>query len=270
MEPQSIIDFKQLVWDYFKAHGRHDLPWRIPEDDGTLDPYKIMVSEIMLQQTQASRVIPKYHLFLKHFPNAQSLAKATLGQVLITWSSLGYNRRAKFLWQAAKLINASGKFPEKIDDLIQLPGVGINTAGAIVVYAYNKPAIFVETNIRTVYIHHFFNDQPAVTDKEIISLLTQTLDTRRPREFYWALMDYGAFLKATAGNFNRQSQHYTKQSPFVGSNRSVRGAVIRLLSSRPYSSQELHQVIKDSRLEAVLADLVAEDLIQKTTKQYSL
>lgn len=189
-------DFHDTIWAYYHDHGRHDLPWR-----QMTDPYAIMVSEIMLQQTQVSRVIPKYHEFLRQFPNVQSLAAARLGDVLRAWSGLGYNRRAKYLWQAAQAIadDFGGKFPDSRDQLVQLPGIGANTAGAILAYAFNQPTVFVETNIRTVYLHHFFADTEAISDVQIRKLLEQTLDHEQPREFYWALMDYGASLGAAGG-----------------------------------------------------------------------
>jgi A/G-specific adenine glycosylase len=264
--------FYEKLWEYYDAHGRHDLPWRQPEHDGAFDPYKIMVSEIMLQQTQVSRVVPKYHSFLQKFPKTTDLAAAKLGDVLRQWQGLGYNRRAKFLWQAAQKIISEhgGNFPETVEELVKLPGIGKNTAGAIAAYAYNKPAIFIETNIRTVYIHHFFAGKKGVDDKEIISLLHKTIDTKNPRTFYWALMDYGTYLKQTQGNLSKLSNGYVKQSKFHGSNRQIRGAVIRQLSRSSGTYDSLQNAIQDERLDTVLAELVAEGLITKNGRDYSL
>jgi A/G-specific adenine glycosylase len=224
----------------------------------------------MLQQTQVPRVMPKYIDFLGRFPNVSTLARAELGDVLRAWQGLGYNRRAKFLWQAAQIVAPLGEFPKTSESLVKLPGIGQNTAGAILVYAYNQPAVFIETNIRTVYIHHFFNDKVDVDDKEIRVMLAATLDHESPREFYWALMDYGSHLKATTGNLNKVSRHYVKQSAFHGSRRQVRGAVLRALGSDPKTMAELQDVIHDERLESVLHDLAVEGLIRANHGTFSL
>jgi len=253
--------FHETLWEYYHEHGRHDLPWRQPEADSTFDPYKIMVSELMLQQTQVSRVLPKYVAFLEHFPTTASLGEAELGDVLRMWQGLGYNRRAKFLWQAAQAVQTKGIFPNTRAELVTLPGVGVNTAGAILAYVRNEPVLFIETNVRTVYIHHFFHEEVAIDDRAITELLAETLDQEHVREFYWALMDYGSNLKVTMGNLSRSSKQYVKQSPFAGSRRQVRGLVLRLLSEGPRSQTELQELITDERLESVLADLVAEELV---------
>lgn len=267
----KVEDFRRTVWGYYKTHGRHDLPWRIPEAGGGYDAYKILVSEMMLQQTQVGRVIPKYHLFLKQFPSFEALAAAPLGDVLRAWNGLGYNRRAKFLWQCATQVASDyqGQLPETSAELVKLPGIGINTAGAVLAYAFNKPALFVETNIRTVFIHHFFADEQGVSDRQILDLVAQTLPDE-PRPWYWALMDYGSFLKQTVGNLNTLSKHYTKQSRFKGSKRQIRGQVLRLLGERPYSGSELKYIITDQRLPDVLQDLETEGFIGKKAHSYSL
>lgn len=262
--------FLETVWNFYHSHGRYDLPWRMPEADGTFDPYKVMVSEIMLQQTQVPRVMPKYTAFLTRFPDARRLASAELGDVLRVWQGLGYNRRAKFLWQAAQQVVEAGAFPDTPDELVRLPGVGRNTAGAILAYAYNQPAVFIETNIRTVFIHHFFVDQAEVHDNAIYELLDATLDREHPREFYWALMDYGSFLKATVGNLNKISKHYAKQTAFNGSRRQIRGAVLRVLGGGAQTRTALQQLIPDVRLASVLEDLSTEGLIRRDHGTYSL
>lgn len=262
--------FLETLWAYYAEHGRTELPWRAAEVDGSFDPYKIMVSELMLQQTQVQRVIPKYFAFLEQFPTVQSLARAELGNVLRAWQGLGYNRRAKFLWQAAKAIAEQGSFPRTQDELVKLPGIGPNTAGAILAYAYNQPVVFIETNVRTVYIHHFFEDRTDIHDKEIVGLVTQTLDREQPREFYWALMDYGSHLKATIGNPNKASKHYAKQSAFHGSRRQVRGMVLRQLGTRTHTLAELQAMIADERVKSVLDDLVAEGMVRCLDGTYFL
>lgn len=264
--------FRETVWDYYRAHGRHDLPWRLPESDDSFDPYKIMVSELMLQQTQVGRVLPKYQLFLERFPTVADLAAAPLGEVLRVWSGLGYNRRAKFLHQAAQRAQADygGTFPQTVPALVKLPGIGPNTAGALLAYAFNQPVVFIETNIRTVFIHHYFNDHEAVADKEILALVAKTLDHEHPREWYWALMDYGAYLKQAVGNLNRQSRSYARQSAFHGSRRQIRGQVIRLLGQGPQTRARLAEQIADDRLAEVLAELIQEQLIRRNSRYYLL
>jgi A/G-specific adenine glycosylase len=287
---ERVRQLQEAVWEYYRQHGR-DLPWRRPEPDGSFDPYKILVSEVMLQQTQVTRVVPKYQAFLERFPNIRSLAAASVGDVIKAWNGLGYNRRAKYLWQAAQAIR--GPFPLSLEELVKLPGIGKNTAGAILVYAYNQPLAFIETNIRTVYIHHFFADDTAVDDKELLPLVEQTLpkkgkeqpETRihsapgakrktvglsHYREWYWALMDYGAYLKQTVGNLNRHSKHYVKQTPFEGSLRQVRGAVLRALAASPMTLSELQAIVPDSRLGKVLDALAAEGMIHRQGDHLSL
>jgi len=265
-------DFITTVWDYYHEHGRHDLPWRRPAADGRLDPYAIMVSELMLQQTQVSRVIPKYEAFLQQFPTVADLAQADLGDVLKAWSGLGYNRRAKFLWQTAGIVSRDfdNVFTPTVEGLVQLPGIGKNTAGAILAYAFNQPVVFIETNIRTIYIHHFFADRDDVADAEILALVTDTLDRENPREWYWALMDYGSYLKKTAGNASLRSKAYIKQSAFHGSRRQVRGQILKALTAGEASLERLEFLITDERLLAVLADLVSEQLISQTPEGYRL
>ena len=266
----QVHEFREIVWEYYRNNGRSGLPWRLPDASGSFDPYKIMVSELMLQQTQVARVIPKYETFVAQFPDVASLAVASLGDVLRAWQGLGYNRRAKFLWQAAQAVNERGKFPDTLEDLVALPGVGKNTAGAILAYAYDQPVVFIETNVRTVYIHHFLADATDVHDKEIIALAEQTADRENPREWYWALMDYGSYLKLTVGNASRASKHFTKQSTFHGSRRQIRGQVIRLLGACSYPMTDLQAAINDERLVAVLQELTHEGLVVENGGVYSL
>lgn len=273
MTDTAILQFQELVWEFYAQQGRHGLPWRQPEPNGTFDPYKIMVSELMLQQTQVSRVIPKYELFIETFPNIRTLAAAELGDVLRSWQGLGYNRRAKFLWQAAIHIEQhyKGVLPGSEAELVTLPGIGPNTAGAIMAYAYDAPAVYVETNIRTVMIHHFFDAIERVTDRDIQAAVAATIPTSESaRQWYWALMDYGAHLKRTLGGLNHRSASYTKQSTFQGSRRQVRGAVLRSLHEHEKTFEELASAIQDERLGVVLHDLLQEGLIQQQKDKYRL
>src|SRR5665213_252944 len=222
----SIQSFKKTIWQYYKKHGRSLIPWR-----KTRDPYKILVSELMLQQTQVSRVTPKYLAFIKKFPTFKSLAEASVPSVLEMWQGLGYNRRALYLKKTAEIVQEKykGKLPHNLELLIELPGIGKNTAAAICAYSFNLPVVFIETNIRRIFIHFFFPNKKQVDDTEILKLVQKTLDQKNPREWYWALMDYGSFLKTQVENPNRKSKHYTKQSKFKGSDREIRGKILRIL-----------------------------------------
>ncbi len=271
-----IDTFLAILQQFYVDFGRHDMLWRQPEADNSFSPYKILVSELMLQQTQVSRVTPKYAAFLENFPDVRALADAGLGDVLRLWSGLGYNRRAKFLRQAAQMVERDfgGQFPRTHANIIQLPGVGPNTAGAIMAYAYDEPVVYVETNIRTVMIRHFFEDQATVTDAairgvlvDIIAALASPGSPLSPRDFYWAMMDYGAFLKKSVGNLNRVSTSYARQSTFHGSRRQIRGMVIRLLTERPYDRTELLAQIADDRTVSVIGDLVLECLVKESGDQ---
>jgi A/G-specific adenine glycosylase len=271
MHGARVAEFQHTVWAYYATHGRHDLPWRLAGPDGTFDPYRILVSEIMLQQTQVPRVLPKFLAFTTQYPTFAALAAPPIGDVLKAWSGLGYNRRAKFLWQTAQAVcnEYGGILPDTQAALVKLPGIGVNTAGAVLAYAYNKPVVFIETNIRTVFIRHFFSGQQTVHDRDIADMVAATLPDN-PREWYWALMDYGTHVKQTEGNLSKSSAHYAKQSAFHGSKRQLRGMVLKLLGERPMTEAELGRLITDERLAMVLNDLVAEQLITKHANYYQL
>lgn len=272
MKHTDISNFQNKVLDHYDQHGRHELPWRQPEQDGTFSAYKIVVSEFMLQQTQVTRVIPKYQAFLEAFPTVEHVARAPLAAVLTVWNGLGYNRRAKFLWLAAQKVmeKYQGVFPGTKAELVGLPGIGPNTAGAILAYAYNEPTVFIETNIRTVFIHHFFVGQEQVSDKDLAPLIEQSLVQTDSRTWYWALMDYGVYIKRSIGNTARASSSYVKQAAFQGSRRQIRGAVIRLLTEGPQTFQMLASHHPDDRLPGILDDLVAESLVQNDAGIYRL
>jgi A/G-specific adenine glycosylase len=225
LTPSAIRSFRKSIYTYYDRHGRA-LPWR-----RTRNPYRILVSEIMLQQTQVERVLEKYAEFVKIFPGFKMLAKAPLKKLLTVWQGLGYNRRALALKALAQKVVAEhgGKLPSEPPALLALPGIGKYTAGAVTAFAFNKPVVFMDTNIRRVYIHAFFHDRENIHDDEIIPFLKQTLDAGDPRKWYNALMDYGAMLKKEHSNPNRKSAHYTRQSPFENSNRQVRGRILKLL-----------------------------------------
>ena len=221
----------------------------------------------MLQQTQVDRVIPKFEAFMDTFPTINTLADAPLSAVLAQWSGLGYNRRAKFLHVAAQKVmtDFGGTIPNTYADLITLPGIGPNTAGAILNYSYNVPTVFIETNVRTVYFHHFYQDSQSVSDAELKVLVEATIDQEHPREWYWALMDYGSYLKRQGVGAIDKSAHYKKQAPLKGSLREVRGMIVRALALGHHEIETLRQDLpQDERFERALADLKTEGLVQQT------
>lgn len=222
--------FKIAVRRHYRTQGRHDLPWR-----KTRDPYAILVSEVMLQQTQVSRVEGFYGRFLARFPDFRSLAHARPSDVLAVWQGLGYNRRALSLKRLAEAVvrDHGGRLPEDRAALEGLPGIGKGTSGSLMAFVFNRPEPFIETNIRRAFIHYFFpRTKRGVTDAEIERYIQRTMDRAHPREWYWALMDYGAALGKTAVNPNRRSAHYKRQSAFKGSDRELRGRILRYLLSR--------------------------------------
>lgn len=226
----------------------------------------------MLQQTQVERVVSKFNEFITELPDWQALAQANTTQVLNLWQGLGYNRRALWLQEAAGRVTNefNGSLPSDFETLRSLKGIGVNTAGSVMAFAFNKPVVFIETNIRRVYIHHFFTGQTNVADLDILKLVDATLDNNNPRQWYWALMDYGSHLAKTVPNPNRQSKHYTKQSKFEGSLRQIRGHVIRELSTAPQTEGELRAKITDQRLAQVLETLVQEQFITHKGTRYMI
>jgi A/G-specific adenine glycosylase len=267
-EIMAPAELREAIWGYYAKNGR-SLPWREPDPNGVFDPYKILVSEMMLQQTQVQRVIPKYQQFLGLFPTLQLLAAAPLSDVLVAWSGLGYNRRAQYLHLAAKKL-AGLRQPWRLSDLTACKGIGLNTAAAVLVYAYNQPLVFVETNIRTVLIYYLLPNRTDVVDKELVPLMESVLDAEHPREFYWAVMDYGSHLKATVGNASRASKHHLRQSKFNGSKRQIRGTVLRALRDGAQTYTELAAEIKDDRLQEVLTALEHEKLVTLNGLKYHL
>jgi A/G-specific adenine glycosylase len=264
----SISKLLKDLRTHYALHGRAHLPWR-----GTHDPYKILVSEMMLQQTQVERVVPFYKKFIKHFPTGRSLARAPLKDVLRAWQGLGYNRRAKYLHEAAKVLAHEQATELTAEFLESLPGVGHYTARAIVAFAYNKPEVFVETNIRTVFFYHL-NTARKTSDVQLLPLVEQTLAQSRmqPREFYAAMMDYGSYLKRQGVRLNNKSKHYTKQSKFEGSARQLRGAILRELLHKPATAAQLIKNLSRSRgeVERELTRLQAERLLQQARGRFRI
>lgn len=224
-DSSSLQEFQEMVLSHYHEHGR-DLPWR-----KTADPYHILVSEIMLQQTQVDRVLLKYPRFLEVFSDFSTLAGAELSDVLAAWQGLGYNRRAIALQKCAQriIMEFEGHLPADVAVLSTFPGIGKATASSICAFAFNMPVVFIETNIRRIYIHFFFGDREDITDTEILPLVGQTLDRKNPARWYNALMDLGTDLVKTIPNPNRRSRHYSRQPSFEGSDRKIRGEILRLL-----------------------------------------
>ena len=271
-EKQDYASFRRIVWHYGKIQGRNNLPWR-----KTRNPYRVLVSEVMLQQTQVSRVVPLYRTFLKKFPSLRALARAELAEVLTAWQGLGYNRRAKMLLEAAQILVAErhgGVVPRDPSLLETLPGIGRYSARAVSVFAFNEEYVFVETNVRTAVLHHFFPRRRVVQDKEIEALLLCMLPKNRAREWYGALMDYGAYLKRRGVHLNKQSAHYHTQKSFTGSPRQARGALLRALTDGlPHRASTLTALLgapRRAQMRAALAALLAEGLIEKKGMYYFL
>jgi A/G-specific adenine glycosylase len=262
----QVFDFQKKIYDYYHKNKR-DFSWR-----SDITEYKIFISEVMLQQTQTSRVIFKFEQWIEKFPDFISVAQASQYEILSTWQGLGYNRRGLNLARAAQMIiqEFNGLLPKKLDDLQKIPGIGPNTAGSISAFAFNLPVVFIETNIRTVFLYEFFQDQQTVHDKEILFLVQETLDQKNPRDWYYALMDYGVYLKKELKINNKKSKHYTRQSKFIGSRRQVRGAIIRILSkTKKLSEDDLFFLIEQEVLgnqhsvESILQELLDEKLVYK-------
>ncbi len=263
----TVTEFQDIIWQFARANMR-SMPWRSKPE-----PYYVLVSEIMLQQTQVDRVVPKFNQFINVFPSIEVLAKAPLSRVLVLWSGLGYNRRAVALHTIAKKVvtEYNGKLPKDAETFRTFPHIGPNTAGSVLAFAYNLPTIFIETNIRTVFIHFYFKDQKDVHDKDILKLVEKTIDHNNPREWYYALMDYGAHLKQTIGNLSRQSVHYTKQKPFKGSNRETRSRILDAIRTKPQTLIQLKKIVTEKEiLLKNLKDLQKEGFIKKTKNTFKI
>lgn len=254
--------FQEDVYAYYRVHKR-SFPWR---EHAT--PFRVFISEVMLQQTQAGqRTIEKFNAFIERFSDFETLANAPLSDILKVWQGLGYNRRALMLKKAAELVvrDYKGLLPSTVEELDLLPGIGYATACSISAFAFNKPVVFIETNIRTVFIHHFFPNRSDVSDSELMPLVESTLDRKNVCEWYSALMDYGAFLKKSVGNESKRSKHYAKQSKFEGSDRQIRGEILRKLSIQgtiEVGGLHLYES-NEKRIGRIIEGLVTEGLISK-------
>jgi A/G-specific adenine glycosylase len=263
-----IKAFQDYIYSYYRRNKRV-FPFR-----KNLTPYKVVVSEIMLQQTQTNRVSEKFVEFIKKFPDFNSLAKASVEELLSVWQGLGYNRRALALKKIAKKIinDYDGKVPNDVKSLEALPQIGYNTACSILAFAYNIPTYFVETNIRRVYIYFFFSGKSKVNDKEIMDIVEISVDKDNPRDWYYALMDFGVMLKKSHPELNKRSVHYRKQSKFDGSTRQVRGKVLKLLLKTSLSRKEILEKFDydEKKIVKILNSLVKEGFIQEEEDMFTI
>lgn len=267
--PKEISQFREIVYAFY-AHHRRDFPWR-----ENITPYRIIVSEIMLQQTGVERVLKKYDTFLARFPGFEDLVRASVKDIMEEWQGLGYNRRVLSLKKLSHAILEihSGKVPDVPGALEKLPGIGKATAGAICAFAFNKPVLFIETNIRRVFIHHFFEGRSGISDNELFPLIEAALDRRHSRDWYYALMDYGTYIATLTGNPNRKSAHYAKQSPFQDSDRQVRGELVRFfLRHGPSCVQDIIREtgLDDARLTRILHSMIKDGLVTLRGQTYDI
>lgn len=241
-----------------EGHARYrDLPWR-----NTHNPYHIWISEVMLQQTQVSRVDGRWQRWLVRFPSVEVLAQADTADVLDEWQGLGYNRRALSVHKAAQHIAAlPAGFPTQLSDLVALPGIGPATAAGIRAFAFELPGVYLETNVRTVFLHELFPHQEGISDKQLVPLVEKTCPTDAsnpqdsPRSWYYALLDYGAYLKKTVPNPSRRSKSHVKQSKFEGSHRQKRAELVRILLearrlATPMGELELALALNEQEVQA--------------------
>ena len=250
-----------------------DLPWRNLDD-----PYAVLVSEIMLQQTQVARVGRFWERFMALFPTIDALASADTADVLAQWQGLGYNRRAIALKRTADACAAErgGTLPDTAEELQRLPGIGPATAAGVMAFAYNRPSVYIETNVRTVFLHELFPDREKVGDRELAPLVADTCPEDDARAWYYALLDYGAHLKTQVANPSRRSAHYARQSAFEGSRRQKRAELVRIVLAAPgIGAAELAERLDSFELaggrsqvdadvfEGIVADLVAEGFFRR-------
>ena len=268
----DIAEFQAWVREAGQALYR-DLPWR-----NTRDAYAIWISEAMLQQTQVTRVLSRWERFLRHFPTVDALASASSADVVEEWQGLGYNRRALALKRAADICSAeyAGRMPEGVDKLVKLPGIGDATAAGITAFSRDVPCLYLETNVRAVFIHCFFRDAERVTDKELRPLVERACPAEGVRSWYYALLDVGARLKKDHKNPTRRAAAYTRQSKFEGSRRQKRAWLVREVMAAPglSSAELLHRLnveerksgrdgVEGDEFESIMADLAREGFFHR-------
>ena len=257
-----------MIFQWWQTH-RRDLPWR-----QTNDPYKILISEVMLQQTQVRRVLPKYTEFIKLYPTVQSLATASQGDILRVWKGMGYNRRALYLQKTAQEVvqQFGGVFPKELSLLTKLPGVGTYTARAILVFAYKQHVAMVDTNIRQIITHLFFEDIPQ-KPSVIQEVADKLVPSGKSWEWHQALMDYGAL---ELSKLKLPKLHRKSSIPFKQSDRYVRGRIMDLLREQSFGENELMQTMEktykksNDKIHRILAGLLKDGLIIKKKSRIQL
>ena len=277
--PLSLEDFQRKVKAMGEEHHR-ELPWRYIDD-----PYAVLVSEVMLQQTQVKRVLDYWPRFMRTFPSIDALASSEVSLVLEMWQGLGYNRRALALRKSAEICSRDykGNLPVSYDELVALPGIGPATAAGVLSFALQKPSMYLETNVRTVFLHELFPGECDVHDKLIEPLVRLSCPSVDPRSWYYALLDYGAYLKATNPNPSRRSKHHSKQSKFEGSRRQKRAEILRMVltsegMAEPQIVRELADFEREHKREApdeslvedILSDLLSEGFLRFENGLYSV
>ncbi len=268
--PRSRAAFVKYVREQGALHAR-DLPWRYLDD-----AYAVLISEVMLQQTQVVRVLGRWERFMKRFPSLDALAAAAVSDVVEEWQGLGYNRRALALKRTADICSTTyeGALPHTCEELCMLPGIGSATAAGIVAFAYRQPAIYLETNVRTVFLHELFPSCSRVADSQLIPLVRATCPPSGGdvRGWYYGLLDYGAYLKKTVTNPSRRSASYARQSSFTGSRRQKRAELLRLVlaSDRGISCEDAYVQLNDfeltqgrGELDVCMFDSIVADLVKE-------
>ncbi len=265
---RDLTGFVALVAEQGRELYR-DFAWR-----RTHDPYAVLVSEVMLQQTQVSRVESRFDVWLTDFPTLEALAAAPLEAVLESWQGLGYNRRAIALKRAAEQVvddstpAGLGPTTRPADEaaLRARPGIGPATAAGVLAFAFGQPSVYLETNVRTVFLHELFADRDGVPDSEIVPLVAGSIEEAvrqgvSAREWYYALLDYGAHLKRTLPNPSRRSAHHTRQSRFEGSRRQKRAWLLRAVMAGPGdSAEDLAHALSASERSAGRDSVPADDV----------
>ena len=259
-----------MIFTWWKEN-RRDLPWR-----RTHEPYTILVSEIMLQQTQVSRVLPKYEEFLILFPDIFALARASTAEVLKAWKGMGYNRRALYLKKTAEAVvkTYGGKFPENEKDLMNLPGLGKYTARALLVFAYKKDISMIDTNIRQIIVQYFFHGEPQ-KEKEVEAVAEQLVPKGKSWDWHQALMDYGA-LELVREKQAKPADKSHRHIPFKDTKRFIRGKVLDRLRVSPVTESELVEYLTDtyqkkaSWIQSILRDLERDGLVESHHKLMQL
>ena len=259
---EDVVAFQKKVMNWWAENAR-DLPWRRDPS-----PYNVLVSEIMLQQTQVSRVVLKFDEFMKEFQTIESLAKTNIKHLLKVWSGLGYNRRAIWLKEAAKQIVERGEFPQSVKELQELKGIGPYTSRSVLIFAFNKDLAAVDTNIRRILIASGFADE-TMSDRQLQPIAETVLLRGRSRDWHNALMDYGS-LVLTSSKTNISP--VTKQSCYEGSSRQVRGAVIRALTASDEIELEnlmglLDCEANETELIKIINKLVSDGMVEIVSDQ---